>query len=53
VFVLHVIEGYNHEEIAKQLGISRGTSKSNLAKARKKLQALVILHNRQVAEYGK
>lgn len=53
VFVLHVIEGYKHEEIAKQLGISRGTSKSNLAKARKKLQALVILHNRQVTEYGK
>lgn len=53
VFVLHVMEGYNHEEIARQLGISRGTSKSNLSKARKKLQAMVQLHNRQVSEYGK
>lgn len=53
VFVLHVLEGYSHEEIARQLGITRGTSKSNLAKARKKLQAMVQLHNRQVTEYGK
>jgi RNA polymerase sigma-70 factor (ECF subfamily) len=53
VFVLHVIEGFSHEEIAEQLGISRGTSKSNLAKARKKLQEQVVLHNRQVTEYGK
>lgn len=39
VFNLYAIEGYSHREIADQLGIAEGTSKSNLAKARKKLQA--------------
>lgn len=39
VFNLYAIEGYSHKEIAERLGISEGTSKSNLAKARKKLQA--------------
>jgi len=38
VFNLHAIEGYKHEEIAKMLGISVGTSKSNYFKARQKLQ---------------
>lgn len=38
VFNLYVIEGYNHKEIGELLGISEGTSKSNLAKARLKLQ---------------
>ena len=38
VFNLYAIEGYKHEEIANQLGISVGTSKSNYAKARKRLQ---------------
>jgi RNA polymerase sigma factor (sigma-70 family) len=37
VFNLHVIEGYSHEEIAQKLGISEGTSKSNLSIARTKL----------------
>ncbi len=41
VFNLYVIDGYKHEEIAKMLGISVGTSKSNLSKAREKLQLLV------------
>lgn len=40
VFNLYVIEGYRHHEIADLLGISEGTSKSNLAKARRKLQHL-------------
>lgn len=53
VFVLHVMEGYNHDEIAAKLNISKGTSKSNLAKARKKLQDMLHIHNRQVTEYGK
>ncbi len=39
VFNLHVFEGYNHREIAESLGISKGTSKSNLADARRILQA--------------
>lgn len=38
VFNLYAIEGYSHAEIAKNLGISEGTSKSQLSKARKLLQ---------------
>jgi len=41
VFNLYVIDGFKHEEIAKKLGISVSTSKSNLVRARKKLQELV------------
>lgn len=40
-FNLYVIEGYTHPEIAKLLGITVGTSKSNLAKARKKMQRYI------------
>jgi RNA polymerase sigma factor (sigma-70 family) len=42
VFNLYVIEGYSHKEVAKSLNISEGTSKSNLAKARGKLQQMVM-----------
>lgn len=42
VFNLFVIDDLSHEEIAKQLGISVGTSKSNLAKARKQLQKILF-----------
>ena len=42
VFNLFAIEGFSHEEIATQLGISTGTSKSNLFKAREKLKNMVI-----------
>lgn len=38
VFNLYAIEGYKHSEIAKKLGISESTSKSQLFKARKWLQ---------------
>jgi RNA polymerase sigma factor (sigma-70 family) len=38
VFNLFVIDGYTHEEIAEMLGISVGTSKSNLSKARANLR---------------
>jgi RNA polymerase sigma-70 factor (ECF subfamily) len=38
VFNLFVIDGFSHEEIAKTLKISVGTSKSNLAKARENLR---------------
>lgn len=41
VFNLYVIEGYSHNEIAEMLGINVGTSKSNLAKARQRLQELI------------
>ena len=38
VFVLYAVEGYKHNEIAKLLEITEGTSKSQLFKARKMLQ---------------
>ena len=38
VFNLYVFEGLKHREIAQQLGISEGTSKSNLSDARKWLK---------------
>ena len=41
VFVLHDVEGYEHEEIARQLGCTIGTSKSQLHKARMKLRTLL------------
>ncbi len=41
VFNLYVIEGFSHREIAEQLGISEGTSKSQLARARAILQKKV------------
>ena len=34
VFSMYVMDGYQHKEIAEMLGISDGTSKSNLARAR-------------------
>jgi len=40
-FSLFAIEGFSHEEIAKTLGISVGTSKSNLMKARKNLREML------------
>jgi RNA polymerase sigma-70 factor (ECF subfamily) len=41
VFVLHDVEGYTHEEIAAQMGITSGGSKSQLFKARAKLRRLL------------
>jgi len=45
VFNLFVIEGLSHEEIANHLGVSIGTSKSNLSKARKHLQKILFKQN--------
>ena len=42
VFNLHVIDGYSHQEIARMLGISPGTSKSNLSKAKAFLQKFLV-----------
>ena len=42
VFALHDIEGYEHEEIADMLGVSIGTSKSQLHKARMRLRELLM-----------
>ena len=41
VFILYVIEGFKHKEIAEQLGISEGTSKSQLNLAKSKLKDLL------------
>lgn len=38
IFNLYAIEGFKHQEIAQMLGISEGTSKSQLSHARKMLQ---------------
>jgi RNA polymerase sigma-70 factor (ECF subfamily) len=40
-FVLHDIEGFDHKEVAKLLGIAEGTSKSQVFKARSKLRGLL------------
>lgn len=45
VFVLHDIEGHDHEEVAKILGVAVGTSKSQLHKARMKLRRLLKQEN--------
>lgn len=48
VFNLYVIDGFTHQEIANQLGISVGTSKSNLSKARVLLQKIIKTNEQQV-----
>lgn len=45
VFNLYVLDGYSHKEIAEMLGISDGTSKSNLARARMILKIKVVDYN--------
>jgi RNA polymerase sigma factor (sigma-70 family) len=50
VFNLYVIDGYKHEEIAKQLNISVGTSKSNLSKARANIQKMLKESNLKLYE---
>ena len=41
VFLLHDVEGFEHGEIARMLGISEGTSKSQVHKARLKLRTML------------
>ena len=50
VFVMYAIEGYKHQEIAGELGISVSTSKSQLFKARKMLQGKLKEENKLI--YG-
>lgn len=47
VFNLYVMEGYSHKEIAEELKINEGTSKSNLAKAKRNLRDLLENKNAQ------
>ncbi|ANI90102.1 hypothetical protein A9P82_12900 [Arachidicoccus ginsenosidimutans] len=51
VFNLYVIEGMSHKEIARELNISEGTSKSQLSKARTMLQQM-ILKNENYGQEG-
>jgi RNA polymerase sigma-70 factor (ECF subfamily) len=44
VFVLHDVEGFGHKEIAGILGVSEGTSKSQLHKARTRLRVELLKH---------
>jgi RNA polymerase sigma factor (sigma-70 family) len=53
VFNLFVLDGYKHEEIAKQLNISVGTSKSNLAKAKLNIQKMLKTTNVKLYEQRK
>lgn len=41
ILILHDLEGYTHAEIAERLGLSPGTSKSQLFKARARMRALM------------
>ncbi len=51
VFMLHDVEGYTHEEIAAELGITTGGSKSQLFKARARLRKL-LAHLMDVKDAG-
>lgn len=47
VFNLYVVEGYTHEEIAKMLGISENTSRSQLFKAKSLLRKKIESENKR------
>lgn len=49
VFNLYVLDDYSHQEIAEMLGISSGTSKSNLARARMILKGKVESFKKKIA----
>ncbi len=52
IFVLHDVEGYEHNEIAEMLGCSIGNSKSQLHKARMKLRGMLHpLQKLEAADY--
>jgi RNA polymerase sigma-70 factor (ECF subfamily) len=52
VFNLFAIEGYSHKEIAEQLGISEGTSKSQFARAKSLLQQRLAKESTYYERYG-
>jgi RNA polymerase sigma-70 factor (ECF subfamily) len=57
VFNLYAIDGYSHQEIGEQLGISENTSKSQLSRARvllqKRLLELDIDQKKEMIDHGK
>jgi RNA polymerase sigma-70 factor (ECF subfamily) len=52
VFNLFAIEGFSHKEIAEQLGISEGTSKSQFARAKSLLQQRLLKESTYYERYG-
>ncbi len=52
VFCLYVVDGYDHAEIATQLGISESTSRTQLAKARQRLKLLLEKQIDESARWG-
>ena len=52
VLILHDVEGYTHEEIGDVLGVTSGTSKSQLFKARAKMRALLVGLDGAAHEHG-
>ncbi len=52
VFNLYVMEDYKHHEIAEMLSINIGTSKSNLSRAKVKLQSILSKRNKVKSEYA-
>lgn len=51
VFNLYVVDDYTHEEIAEMLGISIGTSKSNLSKAKMNLRRMILSEQEKIKLY--
>ena len=52
VLILHDVEGYTHEEIGDALGVTAGTSKSQLFKARSKMRVMLADLDGAVQEPG-
>ena len=52
VLILHDVEGYTHEEIGDVLGVTSGTSKSQLFKARAKMRQLLVGLDGAAQEHG-
>jgi len=51
VFNMYVLDGYSHKEVSKELGISEGTSKSNLSRARAILKKRIEQDQQKSAQY--
>jgi len=51
VFNMYVLDGYSHKEVSKKLGISEGTSKSNLSRARAILKKRIEQDQQKSAQY--
>lgn len=52
VLILHDVEGYTHEEIGDVLGVTSGTSKSQLFKARAKMRAMLAKLGGAAQDHG-